>query len=186
MPRVLGNVAEAKVDDFDRRVLVEQQVLGLEIAVDDALVVAVVDAVDDHVEEARCLALLDAALFHNVVKQLAARSEFHDQEDVLRRVNHLTSARKGSAIATRRPKLSAAYLVEANDVGVADASEDVDFAPHALNVGGFDDAVFLQDLDGHRDAGQLVDALFHLAESALTNRLAELCAKARRHQREAH
>jgi hypothetical protein len=44
-------VAQAEVDDLDVLVLVQQQVLGLEVSVDDAELVDVLDAGDDLLEE---------------------------------------------------------------------------------------------------------------------------------------
>jgi hypothetical protein len=49
-------VGESEVDDLDVLLAVEQHVFGLEVAVDDAEAVQVVDAVDDLVEEAAGLA----------------------------------------------------------------------------------------------------------------------------------
>lgn len=55
--KVAVGVREPEVDDLDVLFAVEEHVLGLEVTVDDAEAVQVVDAVDDLVEEAAGLAL---------------------------------------------------------------------------------------------------------------------------------
>lgn len=49
---------------------------------DDVFIVHIVDAVEDLVEEDNSEVFLDAALRDNEVKQLAARCELHDEEDM--------------------------------------------------------------------------------------------------------
>jgi len=68
------HVGQAKVGDLDGQTRVQQQVLGLEVAVHDHVAVAVLDAADDLLEEAARLVLRQAALLDDVVEQLAAFS----------------------------------------------------------------------------------------------------------------
>ena len=56
---------------------VQQRVLEFEIAVDDALAVAVVDCDDELLKEPSCLWLLYAFLFDNIVERVAAICVFH-------------------------------------------------------------------------------------------------------------
>jgi hypothetical protein len=68
------------------------------------------------------------------------------------------------------------YLVQLDDVRVADEFQDVDFPAHSLYIGHIHDLVFLQDFDCHLLAGQGVDAQLHLAEGALAQGLVYLIA----------
>lgn len=63
-------------------VVVQQQILGLEIAVHDHVPMAVVDTGDDLLEEATRVVLLQFAMLHDVVEQLPATHVLHDHEDV--------------------------------------------------------------------------------------------------------
>lgn len=62
--------------------------LGLEISVHDIVVVAVLNARNDLVEEVSGFIRGEAASGHNVVEQLATRHEFHDDKDVRGRIDH--------------------------------------------------------------------------------------------------
>lgn len=69
----------AKVGNLDVALAVEEQVLGLEVAVADVEPVAVVDARDDLLEVVQRLVRAELALLHEVVKQLPAGHVLHDQ-----------------------------------------------------------------------------------------------------------
>lgn len=69
---VAHHVRQAKVGDLDGQARVQQEVLRLEVAVHDHVAVAVLDARDDLLEETARLVFGQAALFDDVVKQLAA------------------------------------------------------------------------------------------------------------------
>ena len=63
----------AEVGDLDVVLVVEQQVLGLEVAVADGVAVAEVQRRDDLPEKAARLLRRQPALLHQVVERLAAR-----------------------------------------------------------------------------------------------------------------
>ena len=82
-------VRKAKIGDDHIAVAVEEQVLELQVAVDDLFAVQVRDARDELRKEAARLALLEALLRENVVKQLATRAVLEHDADVALRLNHL-------------------------------------------------------------------------------------------------
>lgn len=65
-------VGKAKVGDDDVAVLVEEEVLELEVAVDNVLLVEIVDAGDELRKELLRVSLLQIAIGEDVVEQLAA------------------------------------------------------------------------------------------------------------------
>ena len=73
---------EAEVGDLEVSVAVEQQVLGLEVAVADALVVAVLDAADELLEVEARGRLVEAALCNDLVEEFAASDELEHDEDL--------------------------------------------------------------------------------------------------------
>jgi len=78
---VLGEGAEAEVGDFEVAVLVEEEILRLEVAVEDAAAVAEVDGGDELLEvEAR--RLLSEAAAGDLVEELAAAHELHGDVDL--------------------------------------------------------------------------------------------------------
>lgn len=77
---VLDLVREAKVGDLDVEVVVEEDVLGLEVAVHDLEAVGVVDAGDHLLEEAAGLRLGHLALVDDVLEELPAGIFEHDDD----------------------------------------------------------------------------------------------------------
>ena len=75
-------VAEAKVDDFDVARLADQDVLDLEVAVDDAVPVAVVDGARDLARKLAGLLLLELPVRDDVVEHLAAVDVFEEHVPV--------------------------------------------------------------------------------------------------------
>jgi len=75
-------VGESEVYDFDVVAVVEEEVLGLEVAVDDAVLVDVVDACDDLLHEGDGLLLAESLVLDDVVEELAALCVLHDEVDV--------------------------------------------------------------------------------------------------------
>jgi hypothetical protein len=65
-------IAQAKVDDFDVARLANQNVLNLQIAMDNAVAVAVVEGTGNLAREFASLLLLEAAVRDDVVEHLAA------------------------------------------------------------------------------------------------------------------
>jgi hypothetical protein len=74
---------EAEVGDLEEAVGVEEEVLGLEVAVADPLAVAVLDALEELPEVEAGRGLVEPALGDDLVEQLAARDELEDDEDLL-------------------------------------------------------------------------------------------------------
>ena len=103
---VAHQVGEAKVADLDVEKLVEQQVFGLEVAVGDLVLVAVVCGRDDLLKEAARFAFRQAPVVDNVLEQLAARV-LEDHDNVRRRRDD---------------------LVELDDMGVAEHAQELDLA----------------------------------------------------------
>lgn len=89
---VLDLIREAEVGDLDVEVVVEENVLGLEVAVDDLEAVGVLDAGDELLEETPRLRLGHAAVGDDVVEELAAGVLEHD-DDVCRRRDDLVPDR---------------------------------------------------------------------------------------------
>lgn len=85
----LVEVAQAEIDNLQRLVVVDEQVLGLEVPVADSELVDVVDARNELLEVLACLLFLQFLVLHNEVEQLAALHELHDQIEVLLRLNDL-------------------------------------------------------------------------------------------------
>ena len=83
----------AKVGDLDHLArAVEQQVLGLQVAVADAEPVAIVHAKDHLAEVVACLVRTEAPPGDEVVKQLAAGDVLHHQVQLLARLVHVPEA----------------------------------------------------------------------------------------------
>lgn len=83
-----------EISDLDLLLLVEQQVLGFEVAVADVELVAVVDAADDLAEVVERFADVEPALGHEVVEELAAL-------DVLEQEVPITRARQSENASAR-------------------------------------------------------------------------------------
>ena len=83
-------VREAEIGDLDIEVVVEENVLGLEVAVDDLEAVRVFDARDDLLEEAPCSLFGHAAVGDDVVEELAT-GVFKDEDDVGRGRDHFVA-----------------------------------------------------------------------------------------------
>lgn len=77
---MLVGIAEPKINQLQIVLVVEQQILGLEISVNDAQLVQVLDRALDLLEELACLLLGQLLLLDDVVEELAPRNILHDQE----------------------------------------------------------------------------------------------------------
>ncbi len=77
---VLDLVRQAKVSNLHVEVVVEQNVFGFEITVDDLETMAAVDAGDHLLEESASLGLWHLALLDDVLEELAARVFEHDDD----------------------------------------------------------------------------------------------------------
>lgn len=77
---MLVGIAEPKINQLQIVLVVEQQILGLEISVNDAQLVQVLDRTLDLLEELARLLLGQLLLLDDVVEELAPRNILHDQE----------------------------------------------------------------------------------------------------------
>ncbi|KAI3480495.1 hypothetical protein L1887_57341 [Cichorium endivia] len=143
------DVGEAKVADLDVEVLVEQQILGLEVAVDDLVTVAVLHGADDLLEEAPCLWLGHAAAVDNVLEEFAA-GVFDDHDDVVGRGDD---------------------FVQLDDVRMAEQLEVLDLALHTSAHVEARDLAAVDDLHRHTVACERMRCELHLAEGAGAERL---------------
>ena len=142
--------AEPKVDELDVAVGVEEHVLGLEVAVDHVGAVARVDRRHELREELHRLGLLEAAVLHDVLEELAARHVLGDQVDRVDRLDHLEQVEHLRVLHT-----------------VQDGDLVHQPRPRVL----VDDLVLLEDLHRHRLARVPLDREHHLAERAVADRL---------------
>lgn len=71
-------VAQAKVNNLDISGLADQNILNLEIAVDNTVLVAVVEGTGDLSTKFSCLLLLQLAMRDDVVEHLAAIDKFEE------------------------------------------------------------------------------------------------------------
>ena len=100
---MLKAVGEAECRDNDVAVTVEQQILELQVAMNDFLLVDVPDAGDELRKELACILLPQVAMGKDVIKQLASGRIFEDDTDVLVGLDH---------------------IVQADDVGVFESLQD--------------------------------------------------------------
>jgi hypothetical protein len=145
-------VAQPKVDDFDAVVVVEQKVFGLQVSVDNAQLVDVLDARYDLLVHLGCLLLFQPSIFDNVLEELSAGAILHDQVEVVIVLDH---------------------FVQLDYMRMPHFLENRDFAIDPVDVGLIFDLVFFQDLDGHLVARDNVRALLNFAECAFAFRLAD-------------
>jgi hypothetical protein len=109
--------------------------LRLQVAVDDAVRVAVLDARYDLLEEATRLVLEQPPVRHDVLEELPARHVLHDHEDVRRCLDH---------------------LIQLDDVWVPEQLQDLDLAPDLLVHPQVLDLLPVHDLHRHLMPRQLV------------------------------
>ena len=141
--------AEAEVGDLERALVVQEEVLGLEVAVAHAIHVAVRQAADELAEvlaRAARAVLLQLALLHDDVEQLAALHELQHQVD------------GGGA---------GQHLLELDDVGVLERLHDGDLLLDLLAHLRGADLGLVHHLQRHALARLAVLRQLHLAERAL-------------------
>lgn len=114
---------------------------------------AVGDTVDHLLENSlRCVFIQVLTLFHKL-KQVATISILHDQQKVLRALEDFE---------------------QADDIGVADFLEDVDFLHYLLLGVSVLHVALVDGFDGHLSASQFVDTKSHLAKSTFSDELNKL------------
>jgi hypothetical protein len=85
-------IAEAKVDDLDVSSLANQDVLDLEISVDDAVSMAVIEGTGDLSAELPSLLLLQPSMRDDVVKHLSTIDVFKEHVPVVGRPHDIAHA----------------------------------------------------------------------------------------------
>ncbi len=100
-------VRKSEVGNNDIAVPIQKQVLKLQIAMDDALLMEVSNTRYELSEQTTCGVVLKITVVENVIKELAAGGVLEDDTDVLIGLDH---------------------LVETDDVWVRDLAKDGNFA----------------------------------------------------------
>ena len=145
---------EPEVDELHLHlVFAQQQVLGLEVAVDDVLGVEVLQRVDDLNKKSERGFFVEVLSRDDEVVQLSAAHVLHDEEDAAGALDD---------------------VVELNDVGVGDGLGDLQFAQDPVVVFLVHDFVLVEDFDGDEVVGGQELAEADLAESALADFLQDL------------
>jgi hypothetical protein len=109
-------IAQSKVDDFDQKALwgvLQEQVLGLEVAVCDLVAMQLLDTIQDLVEEFASLSLRDMSVSHDVIEHFAPISVLHHEVDRVWCVQD---------------------LVELDDVCVPRLLQDLDLSIHSPHI----------------------------------------------------
>lgn len=149
------DTGEAEIGQFEVVGIVEEEVFGLEVAVEDVVGMAEGDGGDELVEEAAGLGLREAAAGGEAGEELAVFGEFEDEVD-------------GGA--------GGEDLEEADDVGVAEAAHGGDLAGDVVRgqvvvAEGFR---LVYDLDGHAAPGEGVAGVVDFREGAGAEEAAQL------------
>lgn len=134
------------------QVVVEQQVLGLQVAMYNLVAMAVLDGADDLLEELACAVLGHLAMVDDVVEQL--RTSILEDHDNLCRCSD-----DGE---------------ELDDVRMSQELQILDLPLDSAGHVASDEFAAGDDLEGDLLAGGLVDGELDLAEAALAERLEEL------------
>lgn len=151
---LIGHRREAKIGDLEVAALVDEQILGLEVAVEDAPGVAEPDGGDKLLEVPSRGILLEAAL-GDAREELPAADELHDEVDL---------------------GLGGHDLEEADDIGVAHAAEDGDLALDVRDEAVAEGLLLVEHLDGDGLAGVGLAGVVDLGEGAVAEQAAQLVA----------
>lgn len=145
--------APAEVGDLDLAVDADEDVLGLDVAVDDVLAVQVAQGAGHLGHVLRGLPLGEPVLAPQVLVQLALGRELEDQEDALAVVE---------------------VPEELQDVGVPQVALDLDLAPHLLLHAPLRQLRLVQHLERADEAARALPRQVHAPELALAERPADL------------
>lgn len=149
---MLVEVGQTEINELDRVVVVQQQVLWLEITMHNAKLVNILDSADDLLIHLGSLVLLKSPILHDVLKQLTARAILHDEVQVVMVLNH---------------------LVQLDNLRVTHLLQDGDLTIDPLNVRMVLDLVLFENLDSYFVAGHYVRTLLHFTEGTLSLCLAD-------------
>ena len=152
---LVGDRREAEVGDLEVAALVDEEILGLEVTVEDAVGVAEADGGDKLLEVPSRGILLEAAL-GDAREELPAADELHGEVDL---------------------GPSGHDLEEADDVGVAHAAEDGDLALDVRDEAVAQGLLLVEHFDGDGLAGVVgVAGVVHLGEGVVAEQAAQLVA----------
>lgn len=146
------DLGDAEVADLDASVGVKEDVVELHVPVDDRAAVDVGESVEDLTEDAPGVLLLDAAAGLDELEEVSASCVLHDHEEVF---------------------VGFEDFEEADDVGVFDFLEDVDFLEDFFAVEVVFHEGFGDGFDGDVFSGELVDAEGDGAEGAFADEFDE-------------
>lgn len=124
---LLDDLADAKVAELDLALRVQEYVVEFDVAVQDALAVAVGEALDDLLEEALGDLFLESPPPADIVEQIATSANFYHEEDVL---------------------LGLEVLVESDDVLVARLLQHHHFLHHFPRLRLVGEELLIDALDG--------------------------------------
>lgn len=145
--------------------MVEKEVLGLQISVDNLVSVAVFDGAYNLLEELSGLCLLQFTVVDDVVEQFAA-CVFEDHDDLGRRCYDGIARGAKVSMKMRQARLQA-NDVQLDDVGMAQQLQILNLTlDPACHVSG-DEPLAIDDLEGNLLAADLVGGQLDLAEGAL-------------------
>lgn len=139
---LVAHSAEAEVRDLEVTVVIEEEVLRLEVAVEDATGVTVADRGNELVEVAAADILAEPTIGNPGV-ELAALGELHDEVD---------------------PGASGEHLEEAQCVGVAEPPHDRDLPLDVGRESALHNLLLVHRLDGHALPRPHVPGVVHLGE----------------------
>ena len=105
---------------------------------------------NDLLKELACLLLWYPCLLYDIVEEFTPARKLHNQVQLARCFN---------------------YLVQLDDVRMANQFQNVDLPSDSLHVCDVRDATFFKYLDGHVFLSELMHTFAHLAKGALTNLL---------------
>lgn len=127
-------------------VVIEQEVLGLQVSMNDHVSVTVIDSRNNLLEELSGFRLVQFPLLDDVVEQLSARHKLHDHENVGRSGNN---------------------LVELDDVRMAEKFKILDLSTNLSDDIETFDFLPVEDFNCHFVLRQYVLADFDFAECAI-------------------
>ena len=149
---LVGDGGESKVGYLEVPTVVDEEVLGLEVPVEDAAGVAEAHGGDELLEVAARVVLPESAL-GDAGEELAAADELHDEVDL---------------------SLGGHDLEQVHDVRVADAAQHGDLALDVRDEPALDGLLLVEHLDGNAVPGADVPREVHLREGAVPQEAPQL------------
>ena len=144
---------DTEVCDLYVTVAIKQDVVQFNVSVDDPVVVQVCNALHDLLEHEFGVLLAELPALADVIEEVAARAELHNNQMVL---------------------ISIEGLEELHNVGVAQHLEDADLITHLLLTALVLHELHVDGLDGDKTAGKPMKTQVHTAEGSLSQHLTNL------------